>query len=125
MKNMLMKVVSSPAVRKALLVLVAAVASTLGYSQFGCQDGRLSPKVAKQLDIFACQVDTIQAVIPSLSVAEEVVIAFRAGNLQYAVGLMTNMGANMQEIIAGVEAFEVCGTGDSPMADAGLQTIQG
>lgn len=80
----------------------------LGAVLLGCQDGRVSPAVAKALDVFECQLEVTQAALPHLAAAEDLVMASRAGKLDYVIAQLQAFGLSLDEITALGEATQSC-----------------
>jgi len=117
MKEKLVSVVKSPAVRKSACALLLAILSAFGYSQFGCtSSGQLTPKVAAALEVFECQLNGVKGFLPQAALAEEVVNAVRSKNYEYAVKTMTAIGMDMEAIKALAESFDAC-SAESPASE--------
>jgi hypothetical protein len=115
MLEVLKKVVSSTAVRNALLALILAVLSAIGLN--GCGAGALTPRVQAQLDLFQCQLDAFESALPLVGAAEDLAMAARVGNIQYVVAQLLAFGLDVSEIEAVADAFKACG-GPAPVAEA-------
>ena len=96
------KILSSSAVRKAVVALVLAVLAALGVSLQGC--GQLRANQPK-LDVLKCQLDAVADLLGSTEMAEQVVAAAKVGDYQRAVVLILSLGADVQAV---AKAFDDC-----------------
>ncbi len=101
-----MNILKNKGVQGAIVALVLAIAAALGLQ--GCAGQRVTPKVAAALEVLDCQLDAVKALVPSVAVAEEVVIAARAGNYPYATGLLLQLGLSIDEAGKVADAFAAC-----------------
>lgn len=85
-----------------LFVLAAALAVLAACGVFG---GRAVNQPS--LDVFACQLSALSAAVPA-PVAEDLVMALRAGNAQYAVRQLLALGLDLDRINALAEAYNAC-----------------
>lgn len=115
--DLLRKIIASPAVRKALVALVLAVAAAAGFSLgSGCSAASyVPPAVAKARAVLECQVAAFTSVVP-LAVAEDVVMALRAGNHEYAVRQLLALGLTLEDVRQVADQFNAC---VAPSSDAG------
>lgn len=98
--------VASPAVRKAALALVLAILTALGVQLSGCS--RLGPAPnAPHLAVFECQLAAMEEVVPR-EAAEDLVMAARAGNIEYVIKQLLALGVKPQDIQPLAEAFDAC-----------------
>lgn len=109
----LKKVVSSPAFKEVLRLLVAALAGALssGCNLVGVADPN-SPAAAK----FACQVEAFEAVVPA-PVAEDLAMAALRNDFDYIVAVLLRMEVSPEEILQAAEAFRACDA-EGPQAPA-------
>lgn len=100
----LKKVVSSPAFKEILRLLVAALAGALssgcGLVGVAAPD---SPAAAK----FACQVEAFEAVVPA-PVAEDLAMAALRHDFDYIVAVLLRMEVSPEDILSAAEAFRAC-----------------
>lgn len=104
MLEFLKKVARSQAFKEVLRVLVALAA---GYTASGC--GLIAghaPNQAK-LDVYECQLAVLAAVVPP-AVAEDLVMAARAGNGSYVVKQLLSLGLTPEAVTAAADAFQAC-----------------
>lgn len=121
MKDVLLRVVSSPAVRKTFYALVLAVLAALGFSLgAGCGAPSVPPAVAKAHALLACQIAALETVVP-LSAAEDLVMAIRSGNHEYAVRQLLDLGLTPEAIKGAADAFNACA--EEPAVDAGVPAL--
>ena len=92
LKNIALKIAKSPAVRKALLALLAAIAAAAGFSQLGCHD--LTPKQQARLDKFECQVAALAPLVEPVHDSYQLVRDLREGK------------ASLRQVLATLEAGE-------------------
>jgi hypothetical protein len=126
MKDVLLRVVSSPAVRKTFYALILAVLAALGISLgTGCGAAvSVPPAVAKAQALLACQIAALETVVP-LSVAEDVAMAVRAGNHEYAVRQLLGLGLTPEAIKAAADAFNACAEPEpAPEVDASAPPVE-
>lgn len=117
MKDVLVRLFLSTGVRKAVTALIMAVLAALGYvGSTGCGAASVPPAVAKARAQFECQLAALEAVVP-LSVAEDLVMAIRAGNHEYAIRQLLGLGLTPEVIKGTADAFNACA--EEPAADAG------
>lgn len=109
----LKKVVSSPAFKEVLRLLLAAVAGALssGCNLVGVADPN-SPAAAK----FACQVEAFEAVVPA-PVAEDLAMAALRQDFDYIVAVLLRMEVSPEEILQAAEDFRACDA-EGPQAPA-------
>lgn len=88
--------------KAGLFVLAAALAVLAACGVFG---GRAANQ--PNLDVFACQLDALRDAVPA-PVAEDLVMALRAGNAQYAVRQLLALGLDLDRINALAEAYNAC-----------------
>jgi hypothetical protein len=122
--DFLKKIAANAAVRKAALALVLAVLAAAGFSLSGCSLVGLGKPVSPQLAVYECQLAALTEAVP-VPVAEDLVMAARAGNVEYVVSQLLRLGLNVEAIQAAAEAFNACGGAnaapDAPVpAPAGL-----
>lgn len=96
------KIVASKAFKELLRVLVALLA---GYAGSGC--GVLPPPNAAQLDVFECQLAALEEVVPS-EAAEDLVMALRAQQYEYAVKQLLALGIRPESIQGLAESYDAC-----------------
>lgn len=114
LKSLALKIAKSPAVRKAALALLAAIAAAAGFSQLGCGTRAVAPKVARAIAVYECQLDAVKDLVPVAALAEEVVNAARSGNYPYATGLLLQLGMDLDDVKEVSEAFVACGAPEAP-----------
>jgi hypothetical protein len=120
MKDLALRVFRNPAVRKSLAALVLAVLAAAGISlSTGC-GASLPPAVAKAQATLECQLAALETVVP-LSVAEDLVMAIRAGNHEYAVRQLLGLGLTVEDVKGAADAFNACA--GEPEADAGVPDL--
>lgn len=121
MKDAVLRILANPAVRKAFLALVLAVAAAAGVSfGSGCGRNALPPAAAKALATYECQVGVLEGVVP-LAVAEDLVMAARAGNGSYVVQQLLGLGLTPEVIEQAAGAFHECsGATAKPSAPAAI-----
>lgn len=81
---------------------------------FGC-GGLFGPAKSPQLTAFECQLEAFEAVVPR-PVAEDLVMAARAGNIQYLVSQLLRLGVAEGRIEALADAFGACERASAPPA---------
>ena len=108
MPPFLVKLVSNPGVRKAAVALVLAVLAAYGISfSAGCSRAALPPAAARALAVYECQRDVLESVVPR-AVAEDLVMAARAGNGQYVLQQLLGLGLTPEVIEQTADAFHEC-----------------
>lgn len=95
-------IVASKAFKELPRVLVALF---VGYAASGC--GVLPPPNAAQLDVFECQLAALEEVVPA-EAAEDLVMALRAQNFDYAVAQLLRLGVRRESIEALAAAYDAC-----------------
>jgi hypothetical protein len=105
LKNIALKIAKSPAVRKALLALLAAIAGAAGLSQLGCHD--LTPKQQARLDKFECQVAALAPLVEPVHDAYQLVRDLREGKASLRQVLAT-IEAGEPEVKALLERLDAC-----------------
>jgi hypothetical protein len=114
MPPFLVKLVSNPGVRKAVVALVLAVLAAYGISfSSGCSRAALPPAAAKALAVYECQRDVLESVVPR-AVAEDLVMAARAGNGQYVLQQLLGLGLTPEVIEQAADAFHQCAGPQEP-----------
>lgn len=117
MPPFLAKLVSNPGVRKAAVALALAVLAAYGISfSSGCSRAALPPAAAKALAVYECQRDVLESVVPR-AVAEDLVMAARAGNGQYVIQQLLGLGLTLEAIEQAADAFRQC-SGEQASAPA-------
>jgi hypothetical protein len=124
MKDFLLRVVRNPKVRQAFVAFILAVLAALGISgATGC-GGSLSQAesaVERAKSIAECQLAAIESVVPRY-VAEDLVMAARAGNGEYVVKQLLALGLSPASIGAAADAFHACDAPPAaPAPDAGAE----
>lgn len=119
LKEKLLLVVKSPAVRKAALALLLAALTAAGLSLPGC--GVFSAK-SPALDVFECRARVLAPYVADA--APQVVAAVHAGDLN-PVALLLSLGLTPEEIVSIARAYSECAPPAVPVqpeapADAGL-----
>lgn len=90
---------------RKLVVLVLAVLAAAGVSlSAGCGGGSLPPAVAARLAVLECQHAALETVVPAY-VAEDLVMAARAGNVGYVVKQLLALGLTVEQIQGVADAF--------------------
>jgi hypothetical protein len=122
MKDVLVRLFLSTGVRKAITALIMAVLAALGYvGSTGCgAAASVPPAVAKAQALLACQIAALETVVP-LSAAEDLAMALRAGNHEYAVRQLLGLGLTPAAINGAAEAFDACA--EEPTVDAGVPAL--
>jgi hypothetical protein len=105
LKSALSAIVASPAVRRALLVLLSAIAGAAGFSQLGCHD--LTPKQQARLDKFECQVAAVAPLVEPVHDAYQLVRDLREGKASLRQVLST-IEAGEPEVAALLERLDAC-----------------
>jgi hypothetical protein len=105
MKALLLSIVKSPAVRKAAVALAVAIATALGFSQFGCKD--LTPKQQARLDRFECQVAAVAPIVEPLYDAAELVLKLRSGEASLSQ-VLQSLEAGEPEVRALIARLDAC-----------------
>lgn len=114
--DLLRKLVASPAVRKAFVAPVLAVLAAAGVSLSAGCGGSLPPAVAARFAVLECQHAALETVVPAY-VAEDLVMAARAGNVGYVVKQLLALGLTVEQIQGVADAFNACEGGAE--SDAG------
>ena len=84
-------------------VLAAVLATAVGVA---C--AALAPKANQpQLDVFACQLAVLKDAVPP-EAAEDLVMALRVGNHEYAVRQLRALGLDVPRIEALADAYNAC-----------------
>lgn len=117
LKNIALAIVKSPAVRKALLALLAAAAGAAGLSQLGCHD--LTPKQQARLEKFECQVAAVAPIVEPIYDAADLVLKLRSGEASLGQVLAT-LEAGEPEVKALFARLEACN--DAPEAEPAALT---
>ena len=88
----------------ARAVFAAALASAVGVAcgAFGAR----APN-QPQLDVFACQLAVLKDAVPPAA-AEDLVMALRAGNHEYAVRQLLALGLDLPRVEALADAYNAC-----------------
>ncbi len=105
-KSIALAIVKSPAVRKAVLALLAAIAGAVGFSQLGCS-AQLTPKQQARLDKFECQVRAIAPLAEPIYDAADLVLKLRSGEASLSRVLAT-LEAGEPEVRALFERLDAC-----------------
>lgn len=85
-------------------VVIAVLACALGAA---CAAFGLSGPVAPQLAVYECQLGVLSDAVP-VPVAEDLVMAARAGNVQYVARQLLALGLTPERIGALADAFNAC-----------------
>lgn len=101
--SVLKTVVASKAFKEILRVVLALLA---GYAGSGC--GVVLPANSAQLDTFECQVAALEDADVPLAAAEDLVMALRAQNFEYAVKQLLRLGVTVEAIEGIAEAYNAC-----------------
>lgn len=109
-----LKVVKSPAFREVVRLLLAALA---GAASSGCGLVGLGASVSPQVAVYECQLEALSVAVP-VPVAEDLVMAARAGNVEYVVQHLLSLGLDQKAIRAAAEAFHACAADDGPAEPA-------
>lgn len=104
MLDFLKNAVKSKAFKELLRVLVALAA---GYAGSGCSGAALQAPNSAQIAVYECQLAALADAVPP-EVAQDVVMAARAGQVHYVVGQLAAFGLDLPRIEAFVEAFNAC-----------------
>jgi hypothetical protein len=119
MKDALLRLARNPAVRKALVALVVAIAAAFGISSgTGCGGASLPSAVTAKVAELECQIAAIETVVPRAA-AEDLAMAARAGNVEYVIKQLLGLGVTPAKINAAGDAFRACSAPPSEPADAG------
>lgn len=102
MLEALKKFVKSRLFKEVLAVIAAALS---GYASAGC--GVLPPPNAAQLDVFECQLAALEDAVPD-EAAEDIVMALRAQNYEYATLQLLRLGLDRERIAAVADAYDAC-----------------
>ena len=122
MKNFLLRVTQNPKVRQAFMALLLAVLAALGISgTIGCGGASVPPAVAARLAVLECQRSVLEAVVPAY-VAEDLVMAARAGNGEYVVRQLLGLGLAPADVAAAADEFHKCDAPE-PSLDAGAPVL--
>ena len=115
MLNFLKSVVKSPYFKEVLRLLLAALA---GASASGCGALPLGDAKSPAIEVFECQLAVFEAVVPA-PVAEDLVMAARAGNFDYVVAQLQRLKLSGNDIKTLAAGYDECLFGDrEPEADA-------
>ena len=107
--DLVRKLVANSTVRKAFVALVLAVLAALGVQLgAGCGSAAMPPAVAKAHAVLECQLAVLESVVPGY-VAEDLVMAARAGNGAYVVRQLLGLGLTPEQVRDAAEAFGACG----------------
>jgi hypothetical protein len=114
MLDFLKNVVKSKAFKELLRVLVALLA---GYAGSGCSPSVLSAAKSPEVLVFECQLAAVVAFVPP-AVAEDVVMALRTQNFEYATRQLLSLGLDVDRVRALAEAYDACAalSADAPVA---------
>lgn len=100
----LKKVISSPAFKEILRLLVAALAGALSS---GCGLVGVSAPDSPAAAKFACQVEAFEAVVPA-PVAEDLAMAALRHDFDYIVAVLLRMEVAPEDILSAADAFRAC-----------------
>lgn len=101
MKDFLLRLVKSKTFKAVLGVLAAALTA---YAASGC--GLLSAR-HPEFTVFECQLDALADAVPRAA-AEDLVMAARAGNIEYVVAQLLALGLAPDAIGDVADAFHAC-----------------
>jgi hypothetical protein len=116
--EILKKIVKSPYFKEILRLALAALA---GASASGCA-GVPFAAVPPQVAVYECQLAALADAVPP-EVAQDVVMAARAGQIQYVVGQLASFGLDFPRIERFVDAFNAC-LGESIAPEAPKSLIE-
>ncbi len=74
----------------------------------GCAGRPLTPIVAAAIDVLECQLDAVEELVPQAELAESIVMAARAGDVDAAVAGLVQLGMSAEEVKAVAAAFSAC-----------------
>lgn len=104
------KLFTSPAFREILRLALAALA---GAASSGCGALGLGGPSSPALDVYECQVAALETVVPT-AVAEDLVMAARAGQFGYVVQQLHRLDVSVPSIEAVAKAYDACVPAEPP-----------
>ena len=116
MKELLLKIVNNPGVRKAALALVLAVLAALGISfGTGCASfGTFKPEALSAADraraAIECRVDVLEPYLGDE--AERWVLEIAAGRVD-PIRMLSNLDLSVRDIVQIAEGFNACSASES------------
>lgn len=111
--SFLANLLRSKAFKAAVGVLAAALAA---YASAGCGLFRSTPK-SPELAAYECQVAALAEAVPP-EVAVDLVLAARAGQVEYVVRQLVAFGLDLDRVRALADAFNACRPDEAPPAPA-------
>lgn len=104
MKQLLVKIVTNSAVRKAALALLLAILAAAGLNVGGCAHP-VVPRLAEQLD---CQTALLKGVLPKAELAEQALRAGHQGDYLTLADVLLNSGLSVDDANKVITDFQAC-----------------